>query len=64
MHPGLIALLSELSAAEVKFLVVGAYALAWYGLPRGTKDLDLWVEPSSANAERVLGALARFGRAS
>ncbi|MGH9412862.1 MAG: nucleotidyltransferase [Terriglobales bacterium] len=55
------ALLSELSAAEVKFLVVGAYAMAWYGLPRGTKDLDLWVEPSLANAEHVMHALAQFG---
>ncbi|MGH9415945.1 MAG: hypothetical protein ACRD01_04885 [Terriglobales bacterium] len=61
MHPDLIALLCALSAADARFLVVGAYALAWYGLPRATGDLDLWVEPSPANAARVMSALAQFG---
>lgn len=61
MNPDLTALLSALNAAEVEYLVVGAYALAWYGQPRATGDLDVWVEASRANAERLLRALAQFG---
>jgi hypothetical protein len=54
-------MLSELSAAGVEFLVIGAHARAAYGEPRATKDLDIWVRPSVENARRVLVALARFG---
>jgi hypothetical protein len=46
---------------EVRFLVVGAYALAVHGRPRATGDLDLWVEPTAANAEQAFAALQRFG---
>lgn len=45
----------------VRFLIVGAHALAAYGVPRTTGDLDVWVEPELSNAERVWSALARFG---
>ena len=46
---------------EVRFLVVGAYALAVHGRPRATGDLDLWVDPTAANAEHAFAALQRFG---
>lgn len=46
---------------RVRFLLVGAYALAAHGVPRATMDIDLWVEPSAGNARAVLAALARFG---
>ena len=46
---------------EVEFLLVGAYAVAAHGLPRATGDMDLWIRPSSENADRVWEALARFG---
>ena len=45
----------------VRFLIVGAYAVMHHTVPRYTKDLDLWVEPTGANATRVLRALAAFG---
>ena len=54
-------LLAELVANEVRFLVVGAHALAALGVPRATADLDLWVEPTPANASRAWRALAAFG---
>jgi hypothetical protein len=54
-------LLSELNAAEARFLVIGAYAVGIHGHPRATKDLDVWIEASAANAVRVLQALRRFG---
>jgi hypothetical protein len=54
-------LLSEFNAADVRYLVVGGYAVFFHGQPRYTKDLDVWVEPSAANAPRVMLALRRFG---
>jgi predicted nucleotidyltransferase len=54
-------ILSALSAEKVKFLLVGAYALAVHGYPRATLDIDLWIWPDSGNATAVLRALTRFG---
>jgi hypothetical protein len=54
-------LLSALSSEQVRYLVVGAYAVMEHTEPRYTKDLDIWVEPSPANAARVFRALKRFG---
>ena len=54
-------LLQALADAGARYLVVGAHAMAVHGVPRGTQDLDVWVEPSPGNAERVWRALARFG---
>lgn len=47
--------------ARARFLVVGAHAMAVHGVPRGTQDLDVWIDASVANAERVWTALAAFG---
>ncbi|MEO0475025.1 MAG: nucleotidyltransferase [Planctomycetota bacterium] len=46
---------------KVEFLLIGAYAMAVYGYPRATKDIDLWIYASPANAPRVIRALERFG---
>jgi len=46
---------------DVKFLLVGAYALAAHGYPRATMDIDVWVMPSPENAAAALRALHRFG---
>ena len=54
-------LLTALLDARARFLVVGAHALAVHGVPRGTQDLDVWVDPDAANVERVWHALAEFG---
>lgn len=45
----------------MRFLVIGAYAVGVHGRPRATKDLDLWVEATPANALRILDALRNFG---
>jgi hypothetical protein len=50
-----------LSDEKVKFLLVGAYALAAHGYPRATMDIDIWIMPSPKNADAVLRALRRFG---
>jgi hypothetical protein len=54
-------ILRELSAAEVDYLLVGAFAVAVHQYPRATGDIDLWVRADPANAARVWTALARFG---
>lgn len=53
--------LALLNSNEVEYLIVGAFAVAYYGYPRYTGDLDLLVRSSEQNAERVLRALAQFG---
>lgn len=42
-------------------MVVGGYAVGVHGHPRATKDLDVWVEATPANAPKVMRALAAFG---
>lgn len=54
-------ILFEFSSENVRFLLVGAYAMAVHGYPRSTMDIDLWVDPEPKNAEAVYRALARFG---
>lgn len=54
-------LLKAFNDSDVKYLIVGGYAVMLYSEPRFTKDLDLWVEASEENAKRVYGALAAFG---
>lgn len=61
MNPHFAEILSELSAAGVEFIVVGAFAVGAHGNPRATGDIDIWVRPTRENAERVLQALRRFG---
>src|SRR5574339_875662 len=61
MNPDFVDLLRAFADAEVRYLVVGAYALAHHGRPRATGDLDIWVDASPSNAPRVMRALAAFG---
>ena len=46
---------------KVRFLLVGAYALAVYGYPRATKDIDFFVRATPENASSLMRALIRFG---
>jgi len=49
------------NAHEIEYLIVGAYALAFHGAPRFTGDIDVYVNPTAQNADRVVEALADFG---
>ncbi len=53
--------LALLNAHEVKFMIVGGYALAFHGAPRFTGDIDVFAKPDHENAERIINALADFG---
>ncbi len=54
-------LFEALNRHEVRYVIVGGYAFAFYVKPRYTKDLDLFVEPGRDNADRLLKALEDFG---
>jgi hypothetical protein len=54
-------MLRSLLDEKVRFLLVGAYALAAHGYPRATMDIDIWVMPASDNADAVMRAIRRFG---
>ncbi len=53
--------LKLLSEHKVKYLIVGGYAVAYYGHPRYTKDLDVWVKAEPDNAKKIINALEEFG---
>jgi hypothetical protein len=54
-------LLQSFVSHNVRFLIVGGYALAAHGHPRYTKDLDIWVWTDPSNAERIVMSLESFG---
>ena len=54
-------LLSAFNAANVRYLVVGGYAVSLHSQPRATKDLDLFIATDAQNSEAVFRALAKFG---
>jgi hypothetical protein len=54
-------LLALFNAHNVRYIIVGAYALAFHGAPRYTGDLDILVRPDRENGGRILGALETFG---
>jgi hypothetical protein len=61
VYPDFKELLLAFNEHAVEYLIVGAHALAAHGHVRATKDLDLWVRPEHANAQKVLQALSDFG---
>lgn len=61
LNPDFKDILSAFIEERVEFLVVGAYAMAFYGFVRATGDIDLWIRCSDENAERVWRALQIFG---
>ncbi len=61
MNQDFLDVFRALFAADARFLVVGAFAVSVHAEPRATGDLDIWVEPTVANAARVYQALRAFG---
>ena len=57
VQPDFKELLELFNAHKVKYLIVGGYALAYYGAPRYTGDIDIFVKPDPENASRILKAL-------
>ncbi len=53
--------LGLLNENRVEYLIVGGYAVAYYGHPRYTKDIDIWIKNSKENAHRLIQTLYQFG---
>ena len=53
--------IQSLNGHDVRYLVVGGYAVAYHGHPRYTKDMDVWIWMEPDNADRLLKALNDFG---
>jgi len=54
-------LLKLLNKHRVRYCIVGAFAVGFYGYPRYTKDMDIFIEPSLKNGQKIVKALAEFG---
>lgn len=61
IYPDFRDLIGAFAAADVRYLLVGGYAVGFHARPRFTKDLDLWIEDSPENFRRLADALSVFG---
>jgi predicted nucleotidyltransferase len=61
LEPDFEDFITLLNKHEVEYLIVGGYAMAFHGRPRYTGDLDIWINISESNAEKMLAVLAEFG---
>ncbi len=53
--------IESLNKHNVRYLLIGGYAVALHGHPRYTKDLDIWIWMDNTNAANLLNALKDFG---
>jgi predicted nucleotidyltransferase len=53
--------LQLLNSHKVRYLLVGGYAVGYYGYPRATADMDIWVATDVENVDSVIAALTEFG---
>ena len=53
--------LKLLNKNDVRYLLVGGHAVGYYGHVRGTAGMDIWVDGTGENPDRVLAALTEFG---
>jgi len=56
--------LTLLNNHKVEYIIVGAYALAFHGVPRNTGDIDVFIHTTPSNAEQIVEALRDFGLSS
>jgi predicted nucleotidyltransferase len=56
LHPSFVKILHALLNCEVEFLMIGGYAVNYYGYGRPTGDMDLWLRPDNSNKEKCLEA--------
>ena len=61
LPPDFVDLLAAFADAEVRYLVIGGYAVGYHNRPRATKDLDLLLADDPDNIEQACRALSAFG---
>ncbi len=53
--------LQLLKEYQVRYLLIGGYAVTYHGYPRATADMDIWISRDPANAEKLIQVLTKFG---
>ena len=53
--------LKLLNENDVRYLLIGGYAVGYHGYPRATEDMDIWVAIHPENAAKIIFALKAFG---
>jgi predicted nucleotidyltransferase len=53
--------LKLLNDHEVRYLLIGGYAVGYYGYPRATHDMDIWIAVDLSNAEKMVDVMTEFG---
>lgn len=53
--------LKLLNSNEIEYLVIGGYAVGFYGYPRATGDMDVWIATNETSALKMVDALRQFG---
>lgn len=53
--------LKLLNENDVRYLLIGGYAVGYHGYVRATADMDIWIPRDQANSERLVQALVDFG---
>lgn len=61
VQPDFKELLALLNSQNVEYAIVGGYALAYHGAPRYTGDIDILINPSKRNSEKIMTVLEAFG---
>jgi hypothetical protein len=64
LNPDYREFLQLLNANDVRYLIIGGYAVAYHGYPRYTKDIDVWIWVNPVNAAKIVKTLQDFGFAS
>ena len=53
-----------LNEQKVEYLLIGGYAVGYFGYPRTTADMDIWVALNTANAQKLIEVFNQFGMSS
>ena len=61
LHPDFKDFLRLLNSYDVRYLLVGGYAVGYHGYPRATADMDIFVAISTDNAAKLVNVFSRFG---
>jgi len=61
LPPDFSEFLKLLNSKQVEYLIIGGWAVGYYGYPRATGDLDVWISRTEENAVKLVGVLKEFG---